>query len=599
MTHPLRSIALLFLLLGMPLRMHALTAEISVDAKMSHRVSEVGAPMQLEIQVTGGEVDEGVPDIKVDGLDINFVGPSRSRRIEIINGRMKSSVDTTYVYQVTAEREGDFTIPAVTLKIGGKSYNSRPIALKVQKGSAGGGGAASAIAFAEIDVKKKTAYVGEVVPVEVRLYIKAGVRAEVSAAVDISGDGFAVQKAPEPQQQIEMRDGNEYNVFTYRTVMTPSKAGKLSVGPAEIPFVGQVPSPRQRRLGSFGGQTFDLDDFFGGMGGFAERRRFNAKAPAVEIDIKPLPAEGRPNNFSGAVGNFGFHGEGSPTRLKVGDPITMRLKVSGTGNFDRMTAPKLEDDKGWQAYDASEKFEPVDPLRTTGTKTFEIPIVPDGPHRATPTFAFAYFDPKAEKYVTLRSKPQALMIEGVPVALTPPKLEIVSTAPDEPAKSEPKPATDLLGLRYEVGAVRSFSPVYARLEFWLLQAIPAFGILALLAGRLLRRDPRRAQHAALERQRAEVWKQLRSDGNPAEFWEHAARFVQLDTAVATGVEPAGVDADVVKRVRSVDPETMIAIEEVFDRRGALLFAGRGTYEGQLNSEQRNRIVAALGKLCRR
>jgi hypothetical protein len=252
-----------------------------------------------------------------------------------------------------------------------------------------------------------------VIPVEVRLYLKAGIRAEVTAGIEIPGDGFTVQKAPEPQQQAEMRDGSEYNVFTYRTVMKPSKAGKLSVGPTEIPFVAQIPRSGQRR-------PRGIQDFFDSMG-FSERRRFDAKAPAVEIDVKPLPSEGRPKNFSGAVGHFSFQGEGSPTRLKVGDPVTMRLKVSGTGNFDRMTAPTMESDKGWQAYDASEKFEPVDTLKTTGTKTFELPIVPDGPYSSTPTFVFAFFDPKTEKYVTLRSKPQALAIEGAVVAPPPPK----------------------------------------------------------------------------------------------------------------------------------------------------------------------------------
>src|SRR4030095_15929802 len=596
MMRSLCSIGLLLGLIGAPSSLLALSADVSVDAKLSHRVSEVGAPMHVEIHVSGGEVEEGAPSIKVNGLDINFVGPSRSSRLEIINGRMKSSVDTTYIYQVTAEREGDFTIPAVSLQVGGRTYTTEQIALKVQKEGARSGESAKAIAFAEVDVEKKTAHVGEVVPVEVRLYLTAGVRAEVTSAIEIPGDGFTVQKAPEPLQQSEMRNGREYNVFTYRTVMTPSKAGKLTVGPTEIPFVAQVPLPGQRRRGSFGGTVFD--DFFN-MGGFSERRRFDAKAPAGEIDVKPLPAEGRPKIFSGAVGHFSFQAEGSPTRLKVGDPITMRLKVSGTGNFDRVTAPTMENGKGWQAYDASEKFEPVDPLKTTGSKTFELPIVPDGPYHETPTFSFAFFDPKAEKYVTLRSKPQAVPIGGVPPAPAPAKPEIVSTVPQEPAKTESKPATDLLGLRYEVGIVRAFSPLYARRDFWLFQGIPAFGILALLAGRLLRRDPRRAQHAALERQRADAWKRLRSDRNPSDFWEHAVRVVQLDTAIATGVESAGVDPDVVKRVRTLDPETMVGIEEIFERRGALLFAGRGAPEGALTSEQRSRILATLEKLCRR
>jgi hypothetical protein len=589
-----RLLCLIALLLALPSPILALTADVTVDAKLSHRVSEVGAPMQLEIKVSGGEVDDGAPSFKVDGLDINFVGPSHSRRIEVMNGRMKTSVDTTYVYNVTAEREGEFTIPAVMLKVSGREYNTRPIALKVQKGSAQGSDAATAVAFAEIDVEKKTAYVGEIIPVEVRLYLKAGIPAEVSSTIEIPSDGFTIQKAPEPSQQSELRNGAEYHVFTYRTVMTPSKAGKFDVGPVEIPFVAQI--PREARRPS---RLRGIHDFFDTMREFSERRRFTSKTPSVGIEVKPLPSEGRPKSFSGAVGVFSFQGEGSPTRLKVGDPVTMRLKVSGTGNFDRMTAPTMENDKGWQTYDASEKFEAVDPLKTTGTKTFELPIVPDGPHRETPVFAFAYFDPKVGKYVTLRSKPQALTIEGVAAVPMPAKPEIESIPSPEPSKPESKPATDLLGLQYEVGTIRTFSPVYARREFWLVQTIPALGILALLAARLLRRDPRRAQHAALERQRSDIWKRLRSDENPADFWEHAARIVQLDTAIASGVEPGGVDPDVVKRVRVLEPETLVGIEEIFERRGAMLFAGRGATDSRIAPEQRNRIVATLEKLCRR
>lgn len=597
MTRPLRLITYFLALVASPIATTALTAEVSVEATLSHRVTEVGAPMQLEIHVVGGEVDERAPGIDVDGLQIDFVGPSRASRIEVINGRMKSSVDTTYVYQVVAQKEGGFTIPAVSLQVNGKPYSTQPIALKVQKG--GGRKGVEEISFAEIEVGKKNIYVGEVVPVEVRLYLRAGIPAEISNAIEITGDGFTVQKAPEPSQQSELRDGTEYKVITYRTVMTPSKAGKLTVGPVEIPFVAQVPRPGQRRRGSFGGQVFDMDDFFGGLSGFGERRRFDAKAPAVEIEVKPLPAEGRPKNFSGAVGHFSLQGEGTPTRLKVGDPVTMRLKVTGTGNFDRVTAPTMETEKGWQAYDASEKFEAADPMKTTGTKTFELPIVPDGPHRETPVFTFAFFDPKTEKYVTQRSKPQALTIEGTAVAPEPPKSEIQSTTPLDKPKDGAKPATDLAGLQYEVGTVSTFSPLFARREFWLVQGIPAFGILALLAARVLRRDPRRAQHAVLERQRADALKKLRSDNNPADFWEHAVRVVQLDTAIATGVEAGGVDPDVVGRVRTLDPETMVAIEEIFERRGALLFAGRGAAESQITPEQRNRIIATLEKLCRR
>ena len=510
-------------------------------------------------------------------------------------------MDTTYVYQAVAKREGEFTIPSVSVSVNGKSYSTRPIAVKVQKGGKRANETSSEIGFAEIDVEKKTAYVGEVVPVEVRLYIRAGVRPEIANTIEIAGDGFTVQKAPEPLQQSEMRNSLEYHVFTYRTVMTPTKAGKLSVGPSSVPFVAQLPQPaQQRQRRSFGGMVFD--DFFDSLGGgFGERRRYDAKAPAIELDVKPLPSEGRPKSYSGAVGQFQFKAEGSPTRLKVGDPVTMRLTVSGTGNFDRVTAPAMDDTKGWQGYDASEKFEPVDAMKTTGTKTFEVPIVPDGPYRQTPTFTFAFFDPKTEKYVTRRSEPQALTIEGAAAVASVPAQPEKESAPvvPEPEKPEPKPAVDLLGLRYELGTVETFAPVFKRREFWLAQGIPALGLLALVTARLMRRDPHRSRHGRLERQRNEIWKRARTDQNPVDFWEHAARVVQLDTAIVAGVDPGSVDLDVVNRTRAFDAETKAGIEEIFERRGALLFAGRASSEGQILPEHRRRILESLEKLCRR
>ena len=132
MTRLLRIFTCLLALSGLQAAALALTADVSVNAKLSHRVAEVGQPMQLEIQVSGGEIDGREPDFKVDGLEIDFVGPSHSRRMEIVNGRMSSSVDTTYVYQITAKREGEFKIPGVDLRINGKDYQTQPIALKIQ-----------------------------------------------------------------------------------------------------------------------------------------------------------------------------------------------------------------------------------------------------------------------------------------------------------------------------------------------------------------------------------------------------------------------------------------------------------------------------------
>ncbi len=498
--------------------------------------------------------------------------------------------------------------------VDGKTLQTKPVVLKVQKeagqkrGAARGGNsdpgdANGAAAFAEIVVEKKNVYVGEAVPMEFKFYVDNRIRLGEVGNFDLNGEGFTVQKAGKPEEREEKRGGNTYRVWSFRSILTPGKAGKLKLGPSQIPFIAQMPlegrGQRNRRMSPL--ERFFDDDFFGPPR-WKQPQRYNAEAAAVEIEVKPLPAEGRPKEFSGAVGQFQFTAETPTTRVKTGEPVTMRLRITGEGNFDRVSAPVLTDPQGWQAYDASESFEPSNELKNSGTKIFEMPVVPQVAHDQTPQFAFVYFDPRAEKYVTQTSQPTPLVVEGQPAAPPTPSLGPAQSASNDktnlPAEAQGKPSAPavIAPLSYDLGPIADFRQIHQRSLFWLVHAAAGVLAIGLLASRLLRRDPEQRRAIALRRERDHLLRELRNGRTSEDFFESAARALQLATACKTGVDPSCVDAPAAKSALAREDTLAAQIDAIFDRRGALVYAG-GAAGGELSAPDRNRVIAAVEQAC--
>ena len=568
-------------------------AELAVSAQLSSSSTGLGEPVQLQIKVAGARSATLAPAVVVEGLRIDYLGPSQSTSMRIENGNVVSETSVTYIYQVEPKRTGNFTIPPVSIPVEGRTLQTRAVGLKVEDAGTRSAQGVSPVGILEVVLPKKTAYVGEMVPVEIRLSVDAGVRWQPEAMPTIPGEGFTKQKLPEPRQERGSRNGREVDVLVFRTAITPSKAGKITLGPVELPYVAQVPRAQPRRPRSF------FDDIFGDSS-FAVNQRYRAHADAVELEVKPLPVTGRPENFSGAVGQFRFSGTGAPNRVKIGDPITMTLTVSGRGNFDRTEAPALRDSTGWRSYPASAAFKGDDDLGLSGTKTFSMAVIPEEKKSAMPVFEFVYFDPAAEKYVTLSSELGQLVVEGGE-----PPPAAVAAVPVEPSVKPPTApeaaaAKDILGIRYEAGRSRhSFVPWYARREFLFAQAVPATALLALLFFKLRRDDAGARRSAAWRRERAELVARLRRSGLPEqEFLDAAARVVQLDTALATGRPAESVDAAAARASRQLEPETAAGLEQIFSVRAELLYAGNGGGRGGLSADERREVLATLDRFER-
>ena len=118
--------------------------------------------------------------------------------------------------------------------------------------------------------------------------------------------------------------------------------------------------------------------------------------------VHPLPLEGKPDNFTGAIGDLKVTGSAGPTSVTVGQPVTLHFSVSGEGNFDYVKCPSLPNDPAWKSYVPSSKIDYLDASHTQGVKNFEQAIIPQkNGTLPLPTASFSYFDPTTKKYVTV------------------------------------------------------------------------------------------------------------------------------------------------------------------------------------------------------
>src|SRR2546427_2785603 len=403
----------------------------SVTAVLSNSETVVGETVELQIKVTGPGDAQPPEEISIDGLEIHATG--QSRQFEIHNFSTSSSV--TYNYTILPLRAGRFPIPPQAVRAGGSLLRTPELTLNVadapgrssaarpSRGTQSQSVRASDLVFAELVVPKKTAYVGEVVPVQIRMGFDPRVRPRLIEPPEITGQGFTAQKLQESGQNSETINGRPYDVVTYKTAIAAARAGKFEVGPLKAKAQVLVPrarsAPRSRARSPF--DLFDLDDpfsdplFSNPFAQMGERREVDINSQPVALEVKPLPPNAPPS-FSGAIGNFVMTTDAKPKSVQVGDPITVTSAISGRGNFDRVNPPVLEDDRGWHKYPPSSKFKQDDEVGISGTKTFETVLSPNEKKQTVPLLAFSYFDPAKEQYVTLRSDPIAITVQGGAVA---------------------------------------------------------------------------------------------------------------------------------------------------------------------------------------
>jgi len=407
---------------------------------------------------------------------------STSTSISIVNGAVTQTKTVNVTSSIKANKAGGYTVGPATVTVGGKAYRSKPIRIDVVHGlarprasSPQGQGDVSVDQLKEIEqnlfieaqVDRPSVYVGEQILLSYDLYSRYRIQNPKFGVVP-SFTGFWAEKVFEAsrlEQRPEVVNGRQYNKSRLKQVaLFPTLPGTQKL--EQLEFICDIPIRSRRR------SLFDVDDFFS-WDPFRSRQ-VTVRASDLEVEVKSLPGRA-PAAFSGGVGQFEMSATAVSTDVVEGDPVTVEVVVSGQGNLNGVSDPTYPNTQRFKYYDPKGNVTTqLAGTVLTGTKTFEYVVIPTVSGEVDlPPFELAYFDPRKERYVTLKT-------DSIPLRVKPAKrVEQVSltTSVGEAVKLV---GEDIRFIKADTNELSDRSQyLHASVGFWSLNALPIVGLIAV------------------------------------------------------------------------------------------------------------------------
>ena len=437
--------------------------DITFDATVSANKVAMGTAVELTLSVHGTQ-DVELPQLPaIDGFESRYSGPST--QVSVINGAYSSTKAFRYI--LLPLKEGKFTIPSFELTYKGQIYRSQPIIVDVtptsQTGGTSTGQPASAANLSDrikllVIVPRNESYVNEMLPVVIKLYFQDVPLQDISMP-ELKSEGIVLGDFAQPRQYDETLDGLNFRVIEFHTMLTAGKAGQYQVGPFSMN--ANMLYKVEGKKNPFGGNLFD-EDFFSGFFNSYQKRPLTITSRSFELNVKPLPDEGRPADFSGAVGQFDFQAEVSPNEVKVGDPLTLKATITGSGSLKAVHPPQVVSDR-FKVYDPQVKEE-------SGRKSLEQVLIPTKEDvKEVPALSFNYFDPLRGQYSTVTRGPFPVKV----TALAPgEEFQAARYASVTSAPLVENLGRDIIFIKDRVGALSDRQPP-------LLKELPFYAVLVL------------------------------------------------------------------------------------------------------------------------
>lgn len=546
----------------------------SATATVDRPIIALGETVTLSLLVDGANIGQpnlpAIPNFQV-------VGRGSSLNMDITRGISQQ----TFTYQLAPTQIGEFMIPGFQLDVPGQQpLRTQPIKIKVVKPGEAvvAPGATMPSAFVKLVTPKSQIYVGEVSEVEVQLFWQEGRPTQYPQLP--ADSGFTVGKWLKPMQTRATVSNQVYNVVTFKQPITPVKAGALSLGPAVVPLA--VPDATRR------------PDFFGNR----PEREVRMATEKVVIQVLPIPDQNAPATFAGAVGNFTLAFSAGPTNLAAGDPITVRVKISGRGALDAVRLPPQPEWNEFKTYPPTSQIEGADPNNISGTKAFEQVVVPERAGlKALPSFAFSFFDPDQKTFRTLTSAAIPLSVSAAGGGGS-----ALPSLPGGTNAALAQPASDLAHIKPYLGTVVPRPPLITQPWFLGVQILPPavwIGLFALRKHReRLENDPKRRRRnevvQAVRRGLGELREQAIAKNSEA-FFATLSRLLQEQIGERVDAPANSItDAVVAERLRpnGAPEELCLALQKLFQ---ACNFA---RYAPVKSSEELSALVPELEQALR-
>ena len=445
-----------------------LGAQVTFQTKVSK--NRLGINERLKVSFEMNKNGDNFTPPQFEGFRV-VGGPNQSTSNSWING--KRSFSRSFTYFLNPTRKGKLSIGQATVKIDGAIYKTSPVSVEVTEAvkTPNQAGNADYIADQNVhlvaEVSNRNPYLNEAFTVVYKLYYTSEIG--ISNVNEVESPGYAdFWSHLIPIKKLEMKQGTykgaTYNYVTWRkAVLYPQKTGELILEPLTLNVTVQVPSNRR--------------DIWGNL--------VNRQVPKViiagkrTIKVKPLPQEGKPVGFTGAVGNFDLNFSLNKDVLKASESFQGTIKVSGRGNLKLFNLPKINVPAALEVYEP----EHTENIKTNllgmqGSIQDTYTIVPEFQgNYPIPGVSFSYFDPNKKRYVTLNSEEQMVNVNEGPVAGT------SSTGQSASNLLRPKLNEDqfnFIALETQLTPIKSTDSFFGGRMFYLMLLLP-FSLLLLIA----------------------------------------------------------------------------------------------------------------------
>ena len=370
------------------------SAQVQFEARVSK--TTLGLNERLRIDFIMNVDGDNFVQPSFDGFRI-IAGPSQQVSQSWVNGR--SSFEKVYSYFLLPNQKGTLVIKQAAIEYNGQIYKTAPIKINVTAATEQPRDpndtqvSADDNIYLVADVSKTNPYINEPITVVYKLYFSYSIGITRWAELNKPKyNDFWSQNIDIKELVAEegMFKGEKYRYVVLRkTVLYPQKSGKLAIEPLSLDIDVQLPTNRR--------------DMFGRMEIVDRTKRVSAGTKI--ITVKPLPEAGKPEDFSGAVGDFDFKVTPSKTDLKSGESLDLVVSVTGKGNMKLFSLPKPVVPNALEMYDAVHNEQIDTPLSGMAGKISDsYTIIPQykGDYPIKP-LKFSYFDLSSGGYKTLSS----------------------------------------------------------------------------------------------------------------------------------------------------------------------------------------------------
>lgn len=370
--------------------------ETAISFEVALSKNKLGINERLRVDFTMNKDGDNFNPPDFQGFNV-IMGPSQAISSSWVNG--VRSYSKTYSYTLAPTARGVFTIKQATIVIDGKTYKSLPkkveVTAAVDKPSdqMTADDIANESLYLVAEVSKANPYLNEAISVVYKLYISPSISVTNFRPLDNpTYNNFWSQDIPVTSYKAQ---NGSYNgkPFRYavmkRVVLYPQKSGALEIEPLSLDVTLEVPTNKR--------------DFFGGPI-YAQTNKTVSAGNRI-INVKSLPQKGRPENFSGAVGDFEFSVTTSKQSLKASESLQAIVEVKGKGNLKLFQLPEPEMPGSLEVYEPEFNENVRTNLSgTQGKVSNSYTVVPSFRGKyPIPSVAFSYFDPKEAVYKTLTS----------------------------------------------------------------------------------------------------------------------------------------------------------------------------------------------------